>query len=152
LTKLNILILGLCCMLLPGCGNGFKTVPVSGRITYKGKPLAKAWIMFAPVAANISAAAGPSSTARTDEEGRFPLNYVDDPKIKGAIVGMHLIRINMLDSEMQKPGDESRDADDPKTIAARKGKLQIPSKYNDTSELKFEVKDGGTDQANFDLK
>ena len=57
-------------------------VPVSGTLTYKGKPVTNAFINFVPES-------GRPSMGETDQSGRFTLTY--DPQTKGAQVGKHRV-------------------------------------------------------------
>jgi hypothetical protein len=70
------------CGLLAGCG-GSGVVPVSGTLTYKGKPVPNAFINFVPQGG------GRPSMGETDQNGRFTLVY--DPQTKGAQVGKHRV-------------------------------------------------------------
>ena len=69
------------CLLLAGCSNS-GVVPVSGTLTYKGKPVTNAFINFVPEH-------GRPSMGETDQNGRFTLVY--DPQTKGAQVGKHRV-------------------------------------------------------------
>jgi len=71
----------LVCLLVAGCG-GPNVVPVSGTLTYKGKPVTNAFINFVPET-------GRPSMGETDENGRFTLTY--DPQTKGAQRGKHRV-------------------------------------------------------------
>jgi hypothetical protein len=69
---------------LAGCGGGPGIVPVSGTLTYKGKPVTNAYVDFAPQP-------GRPSWGLTDEKGHFTLEY--DRKHKGAVVGKHKVSV-----------------------------------------------------------
>jgi hypothetical protein len=69
------------CLLLAGCG-GSNVVPVSGTLTYKGKPVTNAIVHFVPES-------GRPSMGETDRDGRFTLTY--DPQTKGAQIGKHRV-------------------------------------------------------------
>src|SRR5438045_3919382 len=75
-----------------GCGQSYKTAPVSGRVTLDGKPLANATVQFYPVAAP-GTDPGPTSLGHTDEDGRYTLSFVDSAATKGALVGKHKVFI-----------------------------------------------------------
>jgi hypothetical protein len=66
---------------LAGCGTS-GVVPVSGTLTYKGKPITNAIVHFVPVN-------GRPSMGETDSNGKFTLTY--DPQTKGAQVGKHRV-------------------------------------------------------------
>ncbi len=65
---------------LSGCGKSDSIVPVSGVLTFKGKPVTNAWIDFMPEG-------GRMSSGQTDDQGRFKLAY--DSKRPGALIGKH---------------------------------------------------------------
>jgi hypothetical protein len=60
-------------------------VPVTGTLTYKGKPVANTEIHFSPVSGDRP------SWGLTDNEGRFELEY--EYKVKGAITGRHKVAV-----------------------------------------------------------
>src|SRR5947208_12207104 len=63
-----LLVLALCAATL-GCGGGSsKTAGVSGRVTYKGKPVAKANVSFTP-----TEGAGRAASGLTDGNGYYTL-------------------------------------------------------------------------------
>lgn len=75
-----------CCvpvLMFTGC-DGVAVVPVSGTLTYKGKPVTNAFVTFQPEG-------GRPSTGATDKDGRFTLTY--DPERKGAAVGKHRVYV-----------------------------------------------------------
>jgi len=57
-------------------------VPVSGTLTYKGKPVTNAFVNFVPEN-------GRPSMGETDQNGKFTLAY--DPQTKGAERGKHRV-------------------------------------------------------------
>src|SRR5438094_249318 len=79
------------CAVAAGCKRD--VVPVSGRVTLNGKPLAGADVIFQP-RGNTEAPrpAGTGSIGRTDEQGRFSLRMVK-PDQPGAVVGDHSVTI-----------------------------------------------------------
>lgn len=84
------------CFLLAGCG-GSGIVPVSGTLTYKGKPVTNAFVNFVP------ADGSRPSMGETDADGRFTLTY--DPQTKGAKVGKHRVFVNQnVAADATQPG------------------------------------------------
>lgn len=73
---------------LAGCSSdsGPKVIPVTGVLTYKGKPVTNAYIEFIPNH-------GRTSWAQTDAQGRFKVNY--DRERDGAVVGTHKVYVRM---------------------------------------------------------
>jgi hypothetical protein len=125
-----------------GCGSGdpYTYAPVSGRVTLNSKPLPGATVRFQPVAAGTSTP-GNGSSAITDADGRFTLEVVGK-KIKGAVVGMHKVGIDLAREPENDPTD-----DRPKKFK------RLPAKYSGKdSKLEFDVPAGGSDAANFELK
>jgi len=89
---LQLLLLLAACLILTGCETS--VVPVSGRVTLNGKPLAGAVITFQPRSGG-SAANSPAagSVGRTDEDGRYSLRLIE-PDQPGAAIGEHTITIS----------------------------------------------------------
>lgn len=83
---------------LAGCGSSGPTiVPVSGTLTYKGKPVPHAAIRFMPEN-------GRPSAGETDEEGRFTLSY--DREHEGAVVGKHKVWVSALRTRPTTPAEQ----------------------------------------------
>lgn len=126
--------------LLAGCGGdpGYKLAPVSGKVLWKGKPLAKGHVSFAPTG---SLNPGPASYGKTDADGNFKLKVETNDR-DGAVVGEHIVRISTLGGEQSVQSDSS----------VQLPKDEIPPQYNTETTLKFTVPPEGTKQADFDLK
>jgi hypothetical protein len=124
-----------------GCGSR-PIVPVSGKVTLNGKPLANAMVAFNPIPKEGSSEAGPGSVGTTDENGAFTLKV--SPDRKGALVGRHRVAISATN-----PPTGGGDARLPR--GGRALRNTIPSRYNEQSELTLEVPSGGTDRADFEL-
>ena len=115
---------------------------VSGRVMYKGKPVANADVTFTP-----DSSAGKPAAGRTDESGHYSLST--DTKGEGANPGKYKVHIIARGPERPpKPGE---------AITGMPGEMMpgdplIPQKYfaADSSGLTFEVK-RGSNTANFDL-
>src|SRR5215210_5318730 len=111
-----------------GCG-GQKFVPVSGRVTLDGQPLANAVVSFLPAAQDGSVtAAGPGSMAVTDDRGEFALKVVPGRTTGG-------LRVAVTPNNPDGPYRGT----------------PIPARYNTATTLRFTVPPGGTAEANFDL-
>jgi hypothetical protein len=113
-----------------------EVVPVSGRVTLDGKPLANAVVTFQPIGSGPSAETTTTgSVGRTDSEGRFVLRLVS-PEQSGAAVGGHVVTINRSTEGI----DEAAAENAPLPLAWRNGSQQ------------FRVPPGGTREATFDIK
>jgi hypothetical protein len=124
-------------LLAAGCSRS-DIVPVSGRVTLDGKPLAGAVITFQPISdpnSDVRPASG--SVGRTDAEGRYSLRLIE-PECEGALAGPHIVTITTATA---RPGDD----------ASRPQGEQAPKAWRDGSE-RFEVPAGGTTSADFDLQ
>lgn len=106
---------------------------VEGTITFDGKPLAGASVIFTPPG-------GRPSGARTDAEGKYVLNYSGGRK--GAIPGLNRIQISTR-------ADPYEDIDGNRVAATKE---TIPAEYNAKTKLEFTVEEGKKNIANFDLK
>jgi hypothetical protein len=158
-----------------GCDKGpsVATYPITGTVTYQGKPVEGAAVMFQSKNPD-----GPKATGDTDAEGRFTLTTYLGPQqiLKGAVPDEYKVAIvkapppeggvdatkeppdqdysKMLDRMKQRagpiPGADSRAA----TGAAPTQKASLlPEKYAnpETSGLKFTVVTGKNDPAEFKL-
>jgi hypothetical protein len=134
-------LLGLAVVLAAGCGSK-RFAPVSGTVTMDGQPLVGATVTFSPVPPEGSTEAGDSSLGKTNEKGEYTLKSV---KKSGAQVGKHRVSISLV---AQQVGDgDSRPPRGGWPMADK-----VPKKYNENSELTYDVPAGGTDKANWDLK
>ena len=140
MTPRAVLSLVVLALPLAGCGGGppYKTAPVSGRVTVESKPLAKATVMFVPVAGAGEKSPLPSSVGLTDDDGHYSLVLSSGPKTSGAVVGKHKVIIIL---------GAAAGADDTKPTFHK----QLPQKYNRKTELERDVPAEGL-EANFDLK
>jgi hypothetical protein len=136
----SALVLGVAALLALGCG-GKKFAPVSGKVTLNGQPLANAHVNFQPVAEKGAAVAGVGSNGQTDAGGQFTLKT--DAGQNGALVGKHKVRISVLDPRIGESDERIR----PGRMTNR-----LPDRYNEKTELTFDVPAGGSTTANFDLK
>lgn len=133
--------ISICLVTLVGCGPKSKAIaPVSGVVTFDGKPLAGGGVTFLPIAPAGTTIAGKSSIARCDAEGRFQLITIDDRP--GAVVGEHTVQIFGPKTRPVGASDDGGGGRPPELV---------PRKYNFDSELTFTVPSEGTEKANFDL-
>lgn len=117
-------------MLLLGCEGGNEGV--TGTVSLDGQPLPNAEVVFTPTEG------GRPASATTDEAGKYDLLYTINEK--GAPAGKYLVRIRTATTTT---GDDGRDVLSPE---------KVPAEYNRQSELTVEVKDGVSNQFDFDLK
>jgi hypothetical protein len=130
-----------------GCGDGQRLADVSGRISIDCRPAPKVHVQFEPVGSADNPNPGPGSIGITDEQGVYRLRTVW-PQEDGAVVGKHQVRINL-----QAPLELEAE---PMTAAEFRARervaiKQLPAKYNEKSELTFDVPADGTDKADFEL-
>jgi hypothetical protein len=136
-------------LLVAGCGGGSgpKYVKVSGTVTLDGKPLADAIVQFAPKGSKDNQNPGKTSSGYTDANGHYVLKIANEDK-EGALVGTHVVRINMKGQEMEgDPKTGSRDDVGP----LKKLTNPIPKEWNDDSKQEFTVPADGTDKADFHI-
>jgi hypothetical protein len=121
-----------------GCSEPpYRLAPVSGKVTLNNKPLANAWIHFAPMAQSGKMDPGPTSHGQTDSRGAYTVHV--RPGQPGAVVGKHRVFISLIE------GGSRADA-------GGRGREMIPARYNQKTGLTLEVPADGTEQAIFDLK
>jgi hypothetical protein len=124
--------------MLAGCTRSPTVVPVSGKVTLDGEPLANVAVAFQPVTdkANASQTAI-GSYGRTDAEGNYSLRLID-PDQPGAIIGKHQVTLTTATAANYASDDLKLKTTERLPSAARSQQFEVPA--------------GGTDQANFDLK
>jgi hypothetical protein len=122
-----------------GCGG--RVAPVSGTVTLNGQPLPNALVSFQPIAPEGGKAAGPGSTGTTNEKGEFSLKTAAGQT--GAYVCKHRVIISVVSA---KPGGDDKRRGGPPM------EEKVPARYNNKSELTFDVPSGGTRDAKFELK
>jgi hypothetical protein len=134
-------ILGVTLVSAAGCGGELPTSsPVSGIITLNGKPLAGAMIIFSPIAGRGEVLAGDGSAGKTNAAGEYSLT--SSRGRPGAQVGKHRVRISIVP---EQAGDERR----PRSRVPIQS--LIPLRYNEHTELAFDVTGGGPNKADFAL-
>src|SRR6478609_3425971 len=120
-------------LVVAGCGA--EVVPVSGRVTLDGKPLADAVVTFQPRAGGDAAKSPTSgSVGHTDQDGRYNLRLIA-PDQSGAAVGEHTVTISAA-----KGGSDKEPA---------KGQKLSKAWYDGSK--KFRAPAGGTSDANFKI-
>ena len=114
-------------VLTVGCGGGDRPPigEVSGTVTLNGEPVEGVQVMFEPVAK------GRSSSAMTDAQGHYVLDYIGDTQ--GAIVGEHVVRLVTARGATR---DDSGRVTDPGV------KEKFPPEYNSESTQKVTVESG----------
>ncbi len=122
-----------------GCGGGdsFELAAVSGKVTMDGKPLAGVTVTYQPIAQDKKNP-GAGSFGKTNEQGEFTLELITTGEA-GAAVGSHQVSITTPAPEDSGDSDVNDFAD------------PIPARYNSQTTLTAEVKEGGTDKADFKL-
>ena len=131
-------------LLITGCGHdGPQRAPVIGTITFDGKPLAKANVVFAPESGERSA------SGITDAEGHFQLGTLSIND--GAIVGNHQVTITLRGPRRLPPeGTPGRGLPGGPSFP---GLPLIPERYFnvDTSELTAVVENRRRNEIHFEL-
>ena len=128
---------------LVGCGEK-EVLPqlgmVSGAITVNGVPFPDLKVTFEPEGQGGSKSlVGSASTAITDSQGRFELQYEGSGE-KGAVVGTHVVRV------------ESAAGGGPAGGANATAILMIPESYNAKSALRAEVAAGTNPPVKFEIQ
>lgn len=95
LRRITAFLLLASVLALTGCGRA-DVVPVKGKVTRGGQPVANVVVWFTP-------AEGRPSWALTDGEGRFELEY--NRENKGAKVSKHRVTVN-YEPRPTDPGEE----------------------------------------------
>lgn len=102
----NVVFILLAAMGVAGCGKGpsLKTYPVTGTVTYNGKPLEGANVVY--IGPNTDS---PRSSAVTDSEGRFSLTTYVGPQelLKGAVPGEYKVTVTKLKAGAAAADDSS---------------------------------------------
>ena len=130
--------------LLVGCNSKSVsgTVPVSGKVTYKGAPIEGAIITFVPEGS------GRPATATTGAGGMFSLTTVD---ALGAMPGKYKVIIDKV--EYGAGGSSSMEAASIGNAAEGTAKRALPEKYAEAAStpLAMEVPSGGKKDIDFAL-
>jgi len=130
-------------LMLTGCGGADKDKPtlakVTGKVTYKGKPLTSGSVIFTPIAGK-GGETGQTATGEVASDGTYELTTFNTGD--GAILGQHTVTVTVPEKgseDMGKPDANGR-------LKYVPAKSVTPSKYSkvDTSPLKCTVVEGGT--------
>ena len=127
-------------LIFSGCGKPpHQLVPISGKVTYNGKPLPFGCVKFQPET-------GQWARGTIQSDGTFKM--VTPGEGDGAAVGINKVSITCF--ENQDPAKQKNGAG----MGMVLGRSLIPKKYSsfDTSGLTIDVVDGNNEPAIFDLK
>jgi hypothetical protein len=112
-----------------------------------GNPLPNVHVQFQPIGTKENPNPGRGSYGATDAEGKYRLRI--DGERDGAVVAKHRVAIStILPGEGVNFDPETGSPDG----APPGGRERIPARYNDQTELTFDVPASGTVQADFQLK
>jgi hypothetical protein len=124
-------------LLAVGCNPGSVrgTVPVSGKVTYNGQPVADATVTF------IGEGDARIAVSVTDASGEYRLKTLDSA---GAIPGKYTVLVTKTETTGGSGAPVSMDEAAQNRGKAREPKQLLPVKYSDATKtpLKFEVKKG----------
>jgi hypothetical protein len=116
-------------LLMFGCGPELSGRPVSGVVTFQGKPLENGSIQFYP------AEGQPTFSGGNIENGQYRL-----PAEFGLAPGKYTVRINSPEGNAAADSLEMVDV-----------KERIPAKYNTESTLSADVKESGENRFDFQI-
>jgi len=129
MRNFNLTVVALSAVVLiamTGCGGG-DFAPVSGTVTYDGKPVEKLRLVFSPKPIGENYAVGPYSKGKTDANGKFSLETrYKDP---GAFIGKHQVSFEYTDigesamSDLHSALDDAKDSSDSAAFAKAKKKI-----------------------------
>jgi len=150
-------IIPLCCLAMLGCTSGGREAPVpvfpvTGVVTYNGKPVAGADITF------FSTDGDRSAFGRTDADGRYRLSTFSSND--GAIEGRHIVTIVKV-SAPQQPAEQVASIESDAYVPPGEGastsppppKSEVPDKYGsqETSGLTAIVNADDNNEIDFEL-
>jgi hypothetical protein len=121
-------------LVLAGCGAGDRKLPVSGQVTWQGKPLETGMIRFLPQGADPKTESGAVIT-----QGRYTI-----PRESGLEPGTYKVTVSSPDPKSGTIPDAP-----PGERGGYPATERIPAEYNVNTKLTFEVKAGATNQ--FDI-
>lgn len=123
-----------------------QVVPVSGTITYQGKPLPEAVVTYYPVTGEQSA------FGRTDEAGHYVLTTFESND--GAVAGDYSVVVQKYEEPVPTGSPEGENYVPPTNVQQAPPKLLTPAAYvsPQTTPLKATVKPDGENKFDFELK
>lgn len=101
---------------MAGCSDGLNLVGVSGTVTFDGRPLEGATVVFRPKQ-------GRPSAGTTDAQGRYVLRYTAEKR--GSLAGEHTVSITTAVNASDDTASTSKEI--------------VPARYNQKSTLKAMV-------------
>lgn len=120
---------------LAGCGGEEETGNViTGNVTFQGQPLDQGSIEFSPAAGQSTMSGAPITN------GTYTI-----PASAGLAAGKYTVRITSVEGGAVA-------SDEPPGETPPPVKQRIPAEYNSKSTLSAEVKDGGENKFDFDIK
>ncbi len=144
----HTLVLTAVMLTVAGCSGSGDDLPreaVSGVVTLDGHPLPDGVIQFNPDS-QATAGEAPTPGGSTIKGGKFSIGQE-----MGLVPGNYVVSINAAGkrAERAKPAQAGAGGNKGTDVA----KELIPAKYNSKTELKTEIKKGGSNNTlNFDLK
>jgi hypothetical protein len=121
-----------------GCGRELDRQSVSGTVSYKGKPIVRGSITFAPAEGQ-----GPTFVSAPVEEGSFSI-----PKSAGPVPGKYRVRFEAYDKIQYGPAIPGDPAPPPKKL----NQEPLPPRYGAESKETAEVKAGERNVFDFQLQ
>ena len=132
---------------LAGCGSGdgLSRHPISGTVTFDGKPLANGFIQFLPSADSAT----PIAAGAMIEGGNYAI-----PTEEGLVAGSYQVMISSAGSGKEKAsgGGEASGEGAMPGLGPLHARELIPPKYNTKSELTATVTDEGPNEFDFNLE
>lgn len=123
-------------VVLAGCSDkDYALAPVSGTITYDGKPVDKLRVSFSPEPVGDNFSVGPYSKGVTNAEGKFSLKtrYDDD----GAVLGKHKLSFQYSDISETAMADLRAGLNDAKDSGSKE---EVEKSKKKIAELKAKLK------------
>lgn len=137
-TILSLAILASVALSIAGCGP--KTVHVSGKIVVDGQPAQNVRVVFQ--SASNDAIVPPVATGLTNAEGQYSLSLAEKKK-KGAVPGPYVVFLTWSDPDAVENPVEG-------LTEEKAAPFRLPPRAN-SGELRYDVPDKGTKEANFEF-